>query len=226
MTSPLIVLVASAIIVGLVGSLFILLAIGVDAWQEFTFDSSVFSAYTSNTTGTIYVTLPTQSNWYITFREFSENVWKTTYLYSEYGGAWRLCDTMSDAARSELASVYQYKAKCYNFDYRTSAASCFIVSIIDLVAAAFVGVIALTYKQVAACMVTGVLYCMAVFGLAIFHTKNYYEKELCHGLIELPALACSARNVTISWAVPCAWVGVVISAVASVLWLFLTRALR
>ena len=44
---------------------------------------------------------------------------------------------------------------------QNSAASCFIVSLIDLAAAAAVGTFAIIQKQVSACMVTGVLYCMA-----------------------------------------------------------------
>ena len=44
---------------------------------------------------------------------------------------------------------------------QNSAASCFIVSLIDLAAAAGVGTFAIIQKQVSACMVTGVLYCMA-----------------------------------------------------------------
>ena len=44
---------------------------------------------------------------------------------------------------------------------QNSAASCFIVSLIDLAAAAVVGTFAIIQKQVSACMVTGVLYCMA-----------------------------------------------------------------
>ncbi len=44
---------------------------------------------------------------------------------------------------------------------QNSAASCFIVSIIDVAAAAIVGMFAVFQKQVSACMVTGVLYCMA-----------------------------------------------------------------
>ena len=44
---------------------------------------------------------------------------------------------------------------------QNSAASCFIVSLIDLAAAAGVGTLAIVQKQVSACMVTGVLYCMA-----------------------------------------------------------------
>lgn len=44
---------------------------------------------------------------------------------------------------------------------QNSAASCFIVSLIDLAAAAIVGTFAIIQKQVSACMVTGVLYCMA-----------------------------------------------------------------
>ncbi|XP_069123515.1 uncharacterized protein [Argopecten irradians] len=250
MTSPLIILVASAVITGAFGSLFILLAIAVDTWQEVYYDTSVFSPYTNDNTTSIHITLASSSSSYITYREEqSDGTWIPYYLYNTYSGVWRVCDTLSDAARSELAALGRTKNECYNFvsEYdeessslpengksiarlQNSAASCFIVSIIDLVAAAGVGVIALTQKQVAACMVTGVLYCMAglftVFGLAIFHTKHYYETYMCHALETIPSVACTARVVQINWASPLAWVGVVICVIATVLWLFLTRAIR
>ncbi|GFR64746.1 hypothetical protein ElyMa_003639700, partial [Elysia marginata] len=44
---------------------------------------------------------------------------------------------------------------------QNSAASCYIVVVIDLTSAAIVGIIGLANKQVASCMVTGVLYLMA-----------------------------------------------------------------
>lgn len=65
-----------------------------------------------------------------------------------------------------------------------------------------------------------------VFGLAIFHVKHHYELYYCQSLYPIPKSACDTRTVTILWAVPVAWVGVIICSVASILWLFLTRALR
>ena len=66
-----------------------------------------------------------------------------------------------------------------------------------------------------------------VFGLVIFHVKHYYERYNCQNLYPIPPTVCaSTRSVKVLWAVPIAWVGVVICLVASVLWLLLTRALR
>jgi hypothetical protein len=65
-----------------------------------------------------------------------------------------------------------------------------------------------------------------VFGLAIFHVKHHYEVYYCQSLYPIPKGACDQRTLSILWAVPVAWVGVVICSAASVLWLFLTRALR
>ncbi|KAK7502491.1 hypothetical protein BaRGS_00006444, partial [Batillaria attramentaria] len=111
-----------------------------------------------------------------------------------------------------------------------SAASCYIVVIIDLCSAVVVGLIGILKKQVASCMVTGVLYCMAalfgVFGLAMFHTKHYYEQYECYSLDTLPDALCSARNVELLYAVPLAWVGVMLCVLACMLWLVFARALR
>ena len=66
-----------------------------------------------------------------------------------------------------------------------------------------------------------------MFGLVIFHVKHYYERYNCQNLYPIPPTVCaSTRSVKVLWAVPIAWVGVVICLVASVLWLLLTRALR
>lgn len=50
---------------------------------------------------------------------------------------------------------------CSTLGLQNSAASCYIVVLIDLSAATVVGVISLARKQVASSMVTGVLYLMA-----------------------------------------------------------------
>ncbi|ESO87435.1 hypothetical protein LOTGIDRAFT_127897, partial [Lottia gigantea] len=113
---------------------------------------------------------------------------------------------------------------------QNSAASCYIVVIIDLISAAVVGLIGLIKKQVASCMVTGVLYCMAalfgIFGLSMFHAKDYYEKNFCYSLNEVPNAVCYARDVTLEWGLVVAWFGVVFCAIACTLWLIVARALR
>lgn len=95
MTSPLIILVASAVITGAFGSLFVLLAIAVDAWQVVYYDTSAFSPYTSNSSSTVQVTLPASSSSYITLRENENGVWTPHYLTETYSGVWRVCDTLS-----------------------------------------------------------------------------------------------------------------------------------
>ncbi|XP_005094655.2 uncharacterized protein LOC101862021 [Aplysia californica] len=176
----------------------------------------------------------------------------STLLYSTSSGLWRTCDDLTDSLRSEYVNAAETNyngQRCFVFvtDYneessllkegskqiarlQNSAASCYIVVLIDLTSAAVVGIIGIGRKQVASCMVTGVLYLMAalfgVFGLSMFHTKDYYEKFQCYALDEIPEQACYARVVEIGFAVPMAWVGVVACALACAIWLCVSRALR
>ena len=76
------------------------------------------------------------------------------------------------------------------------------------------------------CTIISVSGLFTIFGLAIFHTKNFYEKSECHTIREYPSSSCEARTVSILWPAPVAWCGVVVCFVACFLWLFLTRALR
>ena len=102
MTSPLVILVASSVVVGIVGSVFILLAISVDSWTEIDYDDSQLTQYnTNNTDDTIQVTPRTSRDAYIKYkyRASSTDAWKTYFLYYEYGGAWRLCDTLTGTYR-------------------------------------------------------------------------------------------------------------------------------
>lgn len=262
MTSPLVILVSCAVAVGVVGSLFIIISLSVDAWEDMSFDSSVLAPYSVvNASEDYFVTLASSDSDYATLekseRSIDANGTVTTsvkpyYLYSSYTGVWRICDTLSATARSRLEAargmvvpecytfVTEYDEEATNLPYwmksigrmQNSAASCFIVSLIDLAAAAGVGTFAIIQKQVSACMVTGVLYCMAglfsIFGLTIFHTKMYYERYQCYSFDEdkLPSAACEARVVTLGWAIPMTWVGVVVCTVAFGLWIFVTRAFR
>ncbi|KAL4240470.1 hypothetical protein ACF0H5_001262 [Mactra antiquata] len=258
MTSPLILLVCGAVLSGVIGSLFIIIALAVDSWQDVTYDISKLAKYTSANASSEYQTTLASSDYdYSTLIYSVSNgtatISQTTfYLYPFYSGVWKRCDQLTDTNRARLeAASSTLVPKCYTFvtDYdeendnlpdwmksigrmQNSAASCFIVSLIDLAAAAVVGTLAIIQKQVSACMVTGVLYCMAglfsVFGLTIFHTKMYYEKYQCYSFmrLQLPPAACEARSVNILWAIPLAWVGVIICVLAFGLWIFVTRAFR
>ncbi|XP_061191134.1 uncharacterized protein LOC133199343 [Saccostrea echinata] len=242
MPSPLVILASLSVVVGILGSIFILLAISVDSWEEINF------SMTSTNTSSLTITPATSRSDVTVYHNINTDTY--SFMYYQYGGPWKLCDLLTDDARAKITTLGgEYRDRCYNFvsEYdeesstlqsdgksiarlQNSGASCFIVCIIDLVAALGVGVIALIHKHVTACMVTGVLYCMAslftVFGLAIFHVKHHYELYYCQSLYPIPKDSCEYRTLTILWAVPVAWVGVVVCCAASVLWLFLTRALR
>lgn len=250
MTSPLLILICSAVSVGALGSFLLLLVFGVNKWEELDYNAASLTKYV-NATSNIQVVLSTKINWFTEFRVQSGSTWTTYYLYKEYNNVWKQCDDLSDAARAELNRLNITKTKCYNFvvEYdeesdnsaltingkaiarlQNSAASCFIVSIIDLVVAAGVGLFAIITKQVTAFMVAGVLYSMAglftIFGLSIFHTKNFYERTECHTIRFYPSSTCESRDVKMLWPAPVAWVGVIVCFIACFLWLFLTRALR
>ncbi|XP_059146419.1 uncharacterized protein LOC131934000 [Physella acuta] len=178
----------------------------------------------------------------------------SNYIYSYQSGLWRTCDCLTDQLRYKYvkASSSNFDGqKCFTFvtDYNedsdllastpgakqiarlhNSAASCYIVVLIDLSSATVVGIIGLIQKQVASCMVTGVLYLMAalfgVFGLSMFHTKDFYEKYHCYGLEEIPSKLCEAKEVELGYAVPLAWLAVFTCTLSSLVWLCVSRALR
>ncbi|XP_052784288.1 uncharacterized protein LOC128220072 [Mya arenaria] len=267
MTSPLILVVCGAVLAGVLGSLFITISLSVDSWETITYDQDSLSTYlNANASSEYSCTLATSDTDFSVMEQtqkvISSNGTQTSqvykfYLFNTYSGVWRMCDALSDESRQRLRTLTQNDVnRCFTFvtqyDEETSelpdmmksigrmqnsAASCFIVSVIDLVAAAAVGTFAIIQKQVSACMVTGVLYCMAglfsIFGLTIFHTKMYYEMYQCYNfeidlndLSELPDPACAARIVSIGWAIPLSWVGVIMSLTAFGLWIFVTRAFR
>ena len=105
MTSPLVILVSCAVAVGVVGSLFIIISLSVDAWEDMSFDSSVLAPYSVvNASEDYFVTLASSDSDYATLekseRSIDANGTVTTsvkpyYLYSSYTGVWRICDTLS-----------------------------------------------------------------------------------------------------------------------------------
>ena len=103
--SPLIILVAHATVVALIGSLFIIVSLSVDAWEEITFDTSVLAQYAvANASNEYFATLASSESEYSTLEksEISVDVNGTVtttvkpyYLYNNYVGVWRICDTLS-----------------------------------------------------------------------------------------------------------------------------------
>lgn len=260
MASPLVILVSCAVFAGSMGSLFTIIALSVDYWQYVSFDPDVLRPYSVVNFSSEYFVTMAVSEWDYVLLEKTNTQTSANgtpqvtnyYLYKTISGVWRMCNHLSASSLSVVSTALGEPVNsCYTFvtEYdeenrvlpdwmksiggmHNSAASCFIVSLIDLSAAVAVGTFAIIQKQVSACMVTGVLYCMAglfsVFGLTIFHTKMYYETYQCYSFDreKLPGLACDARQVEIGWAIPMLWVGVVMCVIAFGLWIFVTRAFR
>ncbi|KAK6169021.1 hypothetical protein SNE40_020151 [Patella caerulea] len=252
MASPLIILFINAGILGVLASVFVVLAISVNSWQKYEYMEDKL-AEINRTENHLFMKNISANNFFLQVEDSSTsglNTSKYYYLYIEFTGLWRICNTLTEDERDIIPrSSLISNRECFTFvtDFdessvayssqakqiarlQNSAASCYIVVIIDLISAAVVGLIGITQKQVASCMVTGVLYCMAalfgVFGLSMFHTKDYYEKFNCYSLTEIPTAVCSARVVTIEWAIPVAWCGVLFCVLACTLWLIVARALR
>ncbi|XP_041364802.1 uncharacterized protein LOC121380105 [Gigantopelta aegis] len=251
--SPLIILIVNAGVFGIFASLLIVISASVDSWQKYSFNEGTLKDINDSNPNVDIINVSDHLFYKVTETKASKtsNATKVYYVYPTYSGIWRLCDYLTNEER-ELTSKKETgltSNKCFVFvkDYddnpaifskeamqiarlQNSAASCYLVVLIDLIAAGVIGMIGIFRKQVASCMVTGVLYCMAalfgVFGLSMFHTKNYYEKYECYAMELLPQSVCPAREVTIEWAIPLAWVGVIFCALASVLWWIVARALR
>lgn len=93
MASPLIVLVACAVAVGIAGSIFIIIPLAVDDWEEYQYDDTTLQQYTSNKSDVYEVVLPTEKNGYIKFTV--KNTSTSHYVYPEFCGVWKMCDRMS-----------------------------------------------------------------------------------------------------------------------------------
>ena len=105
MASPLVILVSCAVGVGVIGSLFIIIALSVDAWEELSFDSSVLARYSVvNASEDYFASLAPSSTDFTTLNKSERSIdangtvttqVKSYYLYSSYTGVWRMCDTLS-----------------------------------------------------------------------------------------------------------------------------------
>ncbi|XP_062594362.1 uncharacterized protein LOC134255828 [Saccostrea cucullata] len=257
MPAPYAILEAATALVGLVGSLFMVLVISVDSWEEADFSlNAVNNSYLQVTVAASNSELSIYSS-----RDLLTDPWTTYYYYYQYWGLWKICDLLTDTARATMQStgkqvrgklLYIFvndRKQCFNFltDYdeesRTVSANtksfmglhnstvvCFMVTIIDLIVANFLAALGIYKKHVPVCMVAGALYCIAsvfiFFGLVIFHVNHHYEQYYCQALYDIQDHICSSRSVSIGWPVPVAWFGLILCAMDSVLWVFLTQAMR
>ena len=94
MTSPLLILICSAVSVGALGSFLLLLVFGVNKWEELDYNAASLTKYV-NATSNIQVVLSTKINWFTEFRVQSGSTWTTYYLYKEYNNVWKQCDDLS-----------------------------------------------------------------------------------------------------------------------------------
>ncbi|KAL7033551.1 hypothetical protein ACKWTF_007639 [Chironomus riparius] len=119
--------------------------------------------------------------------------------------------------------------------------SCALVCLIILGSAALIGAFGVCQRQISAILVTGVMYLLAalfaLFTLMIIHFKRQKGKSLdsdYDGTVEgvqsqEPAFAqnlLGARIFTTSWSLDLGWGGVVLCALASFLWIFLSKLMR
>ncbi|KAK7003844.1 hypothetical protein BgiMline_005327 [Biomphalaria glabrata] len=255
MASPLLILFACSLVLGLLTTLIVIIVVSVDSWADVSYDVQKLAAI-NNTCSVQSCQIVTVLEHPLVYRYDSsskEGNW-STYLYALQSGLWSICNSLPADWRSDILSRPRSNfagKECFTFvtDYnedevdsmltdetkqlsrlQNSAASCYIVVLIDLSAATVVGVISLARKQVASSMVTGVLYLMAalfgVFGLSMFHTRNYYEKTFCYALDKVPSPICKSRVISLGYAVALAWVGVLLCCLSSFLWLSVSKALR
>ncbi|KAH9494865.1 hypothetical protein Btru_015862 [Bulinus truncatus] len=239
MASPLYILFTCCLALGFLTSLLVILIVSVDTWAYTNYDSQTL-ALINNTCSlnnvACQIVQVLEHPAVYRYDRFNKDINTSSYVYPLYSGLWSTCNSLPDNARNSILSSSHSNfdgKECFTFvtDYneddtdslftdeakqlsrlQNSAASCYIVVLIDLSAATVVGVIGLARKQVASSMITGVLYLMAalfgVFGLSMFHTRVYYEKTYCYALDKIPSVLCTARIVSLGYAVALAWVAV------------------
>ncbi|XP_022906661.1 uncharacterized protein [Onthophagus taurus] len=120
--------------------------------------------------------------------------------------------------------------------------SCALVCLIILGTAALVGAFGVCQHQISAVLVTGVMYLLAasfaLFTLTIIHFKRVQSKPrlgvddgTADGVVSSSSARgaehlFSARVFTTSWSLDLGWGGVVLTAMASVLWMLLSKIMR
>lgn len=101
MTSPLILLVASAVIVGGVATLVVIVAISVDSWQSIRFDNSIISRINNSDNGVTILSVSSATQLYrVTVTgppdSTTGNSSVARYIvHSSKNGLWRTCDDLS-----------------------------------------------------------------------------------------------------------------------------------
>lgn len=252
MANPLILVSLCAMFLGGLGSLFMIIPMCTETWAYYRFSETVLLGKNDNKAYKVVLVNPNETVKIYRVDHFPDkdnHTAKPSYLFAQDAGLIRICDKIS-AARKAASKHWpdMWKKSCYNFvtefdeetsplnpngnilaKMQTSAASCLIVSIIDLITATVVGIVAILKRQVALCMVTGTLYMMAgifgVFTLVIIYTKTAYEIDECFAFVPIPQDLCKAREITYGYSSSLVWVGVVLCVCTCGFWIFLARLL-
>ncbi|XP_014791028.1 uncharacterized protein LOC106884260 isoform X1 [Octopus bimaculoides] len=254
MANPLFLVSVTSVVLGGVASLFMMIPLGSNFWEYYSYDEQALNTFNNSRSDIFNVVLvnPNESAkiYRVDFKPDKNNRSNTpAYLFSQYSGLIRICSQVSAETKAKCNHLPDmWKNPCYNFvtEYdeetstlnakgnilakmQTSAASCLIVSTIDLMTASALGIIAVFKKQVALVMVTGTLYMMAgifgVFTLVITYTKRTYEIEDCFYFVTLPPQLCHTRQITYGYPITLMWIGVFFCVATCAIWIFLARAL-
>ncbi|CAI9721096.1 XP_029635920.1uncharacterized protein LOC115211124 [Octopus vulgaris] len=214
MANPLFLVSVTSVVLGGVASLFMMIPLGSNFWEYYSYDEQALNTY-NNSHGNIFNVVLVNPNesakiYRVDFKPDKNNRSHIpAYLFSQNSGLIRICSQVSEM--------------------QTSAASCLIVSTIDLMTASALGIIAVFKKQVALVMVTGTLYMMAgifgVFTLVITYTKRTYEIEDCFYFVTIPPQLCYTRQITYGYPITLMWIGVFFCVATCAIWIFLARAL-
>ena len=139
----------------------------------------------------------------------------------------------------KISLLYFYSFFLHSAGMQNLAIACAMVCLILLGSAILVGLFGIFRTQISAVLVTGVIYVLAalfaIFTLAIVHVKHRNRADVYEPLdvwIKLiPDLDRSedfrtARKVSLGWSLQLAWAGVGVCAIASMMWMSLSKMMR
>jgi hypothetical protein len=91
MPAPYAILEASTVLVGLVGSLIVILVISMDSWEEADF------SFTPTNTSYLQISVASSRTDVTMYniRASLTDAWSTYYYYYQYWGLWRICDLLT-----------------------------------------------------------------------------------------------------------------------------------
>lgn len=91
MPAPYAILEASTALVGLVGSIVVIIVVSMDSWEEADF------SFTASNTSYLQISVASSKMDVTTYssRGSLTDAWSTYYYYYQYWGLWRICDLLT-----------------------------------------------------------------------------------------------------------------------------------